>query len=97
MASSSSTIPLNFRTVAFCFLMGTILGPLADLVIPARFQIFIPPKAWMVFHDRFWIGCVILLPFWSFIMVRRYDPLALIGSITFILAFLALLFPAISS
>ena len=50
----------------------------------------------MVFHDRLWIGCGILLPFWSLIMVRRYDPLGLIGSITFILTFLGFLFPIIS-
>jgi len=97
MASSNPPIPLNFRTIIFCFLMGTLLGPLADCVIPARLQIFTPPETWMVFHDRLWIGCGIILPFWSFIIVRRYDPLALIGSITFILAFLALLFPAIHS
>ena len=99
MADSDPQIPLNFRTIVFCFLMGTVLSPLIGL-IPSRFLIFVTPESWYTFYWWLVLASFVVLPIWSFLLVRPYKPLPAIGGITFILyillAFLVLLFPKIN-
>jgi len=87
-------IPLNFRTVIFCFLMGTVLSTVVGMMdFPRPFE---TPDSWWRVYSFLGIGSFVLLPIWSFFVLRRYKPLAMIDGITFaILVLIGLLFPAL--
>lgn len=92
--SAKKPIPLNWRTVVFCFLMGSVLSvPIGG--IPSRFILWEPPEYLYDYYEWTVVGSFLLLPFWS-IAVRPYPPLMTIGVVTFVGALLlGSLFPAL--
>jgi hypothetical protein len=97
MAKWNPNIPLNFRTGVFCFLMGSVCSvPIS--FFPTRPLLIELPESILQLYPPLVISSFILLPIWSFFVVRCYKPLPVIGGITFILGNLVgLLFPAIST
>jgi hypothetical protein len=95
MSRWNPQIPLNFRTVVFCFLISFVLSmPVASL--PNTYLLFKPPEVLTRLYPYFFAASLVLLPFWSYLAVRPYRPLPAIGMTTFILGLLAgLLFPAL--
>jgi len=90
------SIPLNFRTGVFCFLMGSLLSiPIGLLPItPVFWQL--PENLYGIYY-YVTSASFCVLPLWSVFAVRRYPPLPEIGGFTFLIFLLCgLLFPAIA-
>ncbi|HEY3901594.1 MAG TPA: hypothetical protein VGM54_23485 [Chthoniobacter sp.] len=91
-------IPFNYRTAIFCFLMGTLASvPISIWAgdLPKQYQIVAPSEARMRIYWFLLVGSFLLLPIWSLSAVRKYQPLPVIGLVTFVILLLLSLFPAI--
>lgn len=83
MANWNPKIPLNFRTIVFCFLMGTVLSMPAGALLDSPFQIF--THRTVEYYETFCGFCLLLLPGWICVMSRCRWYTAFFVTIFFIL------------
>jgi len=100
MRNPSSSFPLNYRTIVFCFLMGSVLSFPCGMIWEATARPFNPPSWTNPYYFTTVIGSFVILPFWSAYALRGVPLLQLIGvstSVVLILSFIlsGLLFPAL--
>jgi len=99
MRNPSSSFPINYRTLVFCFLMGSVLSFPCGLIWNATARPFIPPSWTIPYYFATVAGSLLLLPFWSGFALRGIPLLQRIGIRTFVVMLVfvvfGLLFPAL--
>ena len=81
MSDWNPKIPLNVGTGVFCLLTGYVLS-LPVAFVPTGYLLIEPPD----FAKRLYVICLLpaflLLPIWSFTVVRTYKPLPTVCLVT---------------
>ena len=93
MSTGKPLYPFNFRIGFFCVLMGAVLSVPTGM-LRAQILSYATPDVLKRFYLTTVSGCYFLLPIWS-LVVWRYQPLPILGIITFLLCF-RFLFPEMS-
>ena len=70
MANWNPKIPLNFRTIVFCLLMGTVLSMPAGNLFDSPLQLLTPSQKAIDDYEAFCGFCLLLLPGWICIMMH---------------------------
>jgi len=94
--SLRTKVPWDFRTAVLCFLIGSILSVPLGFVQAVTIQPFDPP-AWIArLYTYAVVASFAVLPFWSYLVLRREPVLSEIGrSIFWIALILVILFSLI--
>ena len=94
-------IPLNFRTLFFCFLVGSLLSVPCGFLVVVQWELYEPPLWTAPIYCMVILLSLVVLPFWSVFALRDQPMLRRIGQVVSVAAFtlfaLCLLFPALNS
>ena len=99
IALMQTEVPLNFRTIAFCFFMGSVLSVPFGLLLVITARPFEPPEWIEPFYWSAVLTSFALLPLWSHFVLRGQPLLRRMGLTTFLLLLIlwivGSLFPAL--